>query len=371
MNHSVTHITTAHQRYDNRIFTKMCSSLAINDKYSVSLIVCDELVKKEVKSNVSIHNIGKITGRVKRAILGSVRVFNLSRSLNSDIYHIHDPELLLAGLALKLTGRKVIYDAHEDLSEQVKNKDYLSTFVKKTISKSIVIFERVFFRYFDAIIGATEYISNKYKPYNSCSVNVNNYPIIDSYLSRKFEGIRRDSVCYVGAISEARGIIEFVKVAETLPNIRFILAGEFTNRKLKDKVTSMPGWSNIDYRGWCDREEVLDIYESSFAGLVTLHPISNYVDALPVKLFEYMASNIPVICSNIPLWENIVLKSNSGLSVDPYSVQDISKAITDLFNDSDLVTTMGSNGKKAVISNYSWEVESEKLTSLYELLLNK
>jgi len=37
----ITHLTSAHQRYDTRIFIKMCSSLAKNENYKVSLVVAD------------------------------------------------------------------------------------------------------------------------------------------------------------------------------------------------------------------------------------------------------------------------------------------------------------------------------------------
>jgi glycosyltransferase involved in cell wall biosynthesis len=37
----------------------------------------------------------------------------------------------------------------------------------------------------------------------------------------------------------------------------------------------------------------------AMAGLVTLHPVVNYLDALPVKMFEYMAAGIPVIASHV------------------------------------------------------------------------
>jgi len=37
----ITHLTSAHPRYDTRIFIKMCSSLAKIKNYKVSLVVAD------------------------------------------------------------------------------------------------------------------------------------------------------------------------------------------------------------------------------------------------------------------------------------------------------------------------------------------
>ncbi|RAZ55293.1 glycosyltransferase family 1 protein, partial [Campylobacter hyointestinalis subsp. lawsonii] len=57
----ITHLTSAHSRYDTRIFIKMCSSLAKNPNYIVNLIVADGK-DNETKNNVNIIDIGAKTG---------------------------------------------------------------------------------------------------------------------------------------------------------------------------------------------------------------------------------------------------------------------------------------------------------------------
>ncbi|AYA41575.1 hypothetical protein HZS38_14615 [Xenorhabdus nematophila] len=52
---------------------------------------------------------------------------------------------------------------------------------------------------------------------------------------------------------------------------------------------------------------------NSIAGLVTLHPIINYFDALPIKMFEYMVAGISVIASDFPLWKRIINENSCGL----------------------------------------------------------
>jgi glycosyltransferase involved in cell wall biosynthesis len=105
---------------------------------------------------------------------------------------------------------------------------------------------------------------------------------------------------------------------------------------------------------------------SSMAGLVTLHPEPNYLDALPVKMFEYMAAGIPVIASAIPLWRDIVEGNRCGVCVDPMDPAAIAAAIDALVLDPAAARAMGENGRRAIVGTYNWQREAAKLLAFYE-----
>ncbi len=107
----------------------------------------------------------------------------------------------------------------------------------------------------------------------------------------------------------------------------------------------------------------------SVAGLVTLHPIINYIDALPVKMFEYMVAGIPVIASNFPLWRGIIEGNQCGLCVDPLNPSEIAKAIDYILTHPAEAQRMGENGLRAVKEKYNWDIEEKKLLALYGQLL--
>ena len=75
--------------------------------------------------NINIYDIGKSNNRFTR-IFKSFFIFPFKAiCINSDIYHIHDPELIPAGLILKLLNKKVIYVIHESYSEDIFNKFWI------------------------------------------------------------------------------------------------------------------------------------------------------------------------------------------------------------------------------------------------------
>ena len=364
---SIVHLTSVHPRYDTRIFLKECRSLA-GAGHNVLLIVADGLGEEE-KDGVRILDVGRSRSRLDRLLRTSRRVLERAIKIDADIYHLHDPELLPIGLVLKRRGKRVIFDAHEDLPRQILSKPYLSPAIRRPVSAGAAVFERLACRQLDRVVTATPAIRNKFLSVGIAAIDVNNFPLPGELEADVPTCGKAKEICYVGGIAAMRGIREVV-AALTLckSGARLNLAGSFAEKHVKTDVVKSPGWKSVNELGFLSRPEVKAVLGRSIAGIVTFLPAPNHIEAQPNKMFEYMSAGLPVIASHFPLWREIVEGNECGICVDPTVPSSIAAAIDQLVGDPDLARKMGENGRSAVYERYNWGAEKKKLVALYDRL---
>lgn len=366
---SVVHLTSAHSRKDTRIFLKMCMSLS-RQGHQAALIVADGK-GDELCDRVQILDVGASKGRLDRIRNAPKRVLAKAASLDADLFHLHDPELIPIGLKLKRLGKRVVFDFHEDVPKQLLGKPYLNMVALWTLSKSFAMFESYACKRFDGIIAATPFIRDKFLAIHPNTVDINNFPMLGELVTDMPWGNKQAEVCYVGGIAKIRGITEVCQAMGMVQtDARLNLCGGFSEASVEQSVKTMPGWQRVNELGFVNRSGVREVLSRSVAGLVTFHPLPNHVDAQPNKMFEYMSAGIPVIASDFPLWREIIQGNACGLLVDPLNPAAIAQAIDYLVSNPAEAQRMGANGRKAVNERYNWAIEEQKLLNFYEFMLN-
>ena len=370
--YKICHLTSVHPRYDHRIFFKECSSL-FSAGFDVTLIVADGDGIEE-KNGVKIVGVGKtIDSRLSRMTRTVWQLFENALKVDANIYHFHDPELIPVGLLLKIKGKKVIYDVHEDLHRQIMSKYYIPLRLRSMVSKTANLAEKVAAWALNGIVAATPNIANRFPAHKT--VTVQNFPIMgELFIPQPVPYNRRPlDLAYVGGITDIRGAREMVQAVDLLPkdlDVYLILAGNFMSESLRYEIKYMPGWQKVCYKGFISREKVAKILGQVKLGLLLFHPEPNHIAAQPTKLFEYLSAGLPVVASDFPLWREIIDGAKCGLLVDPLDVKAIAEAIIWLLENPHEAELMGKRGQEAIYQKFNWNTEAEKLIACYNVLIS-
>lgn len=362
----VTHVTTNHTPFDTRIFLKECVSLA-SAGYDVSLVV--PYTESLVRNGVRVIPILPPKNRLQRFIRSGFDAFRASWATKAHVYHLHDPDLLPVGWLLKLLGKRVIYDVHEDRPKQVLSKEWIPKPLRPLVAVATRVVESMSAGLFDAIVAATPSIAESFPSHKTTLIQ--NFPIVGELTPSEERAYARRplQVVFVGGISAIRGVKQFVDAMGMLPrrlSARLLLIGEFDTAGFHAEVQASPGWKQTNYLGWQDRDAVAKALADSRIGLVTYLPEPNHIAAQPNKLFEYMSAGIPVVASDFPLWREIVEDAGCGVLVDPSSPEQIASAIEWLFDHPQEAARMGNSGREAISKRLNWDAQSDRLYSVYE-----
>lgn len=356
----VCHMTSVHASNDIRIFVKECAALA-DAGYDTYLVAKG---KSRRENGVKVVGVGEPpSGKLGRMASFANTVYRRACSLNCDVYHFHDPELLPYGIRLARAGKLVVFDSHEDVPAQILDKDWLPAGSREAIAAVYRQYESYAVRQFAAVVAATPYIAEQFRGRAKRIAVVNNYPMLDDIRFQTKPFAERDAViCYAGGINALRGEKIMCEAMQQVDG-RLILAGAHA------KETLHAGKGTVEYIGQIDRDGVNALYGNAVAGLCLLKPAKNYYYSQPIKMYEYMAAGLPFICSDFPGWKKTAEKTKAGICVNAENPEEVRHAIRYLLEHRSAGQEMGRRGRKAVEQTYNWDTEKTKLLRLYAELL--
>src|SRR5579872_1781720 len=153
-------------------------------------------------------------------------------------------------------------------------------------------------------------------------------------------------------------MVKAIDLCDSSLQIRLIIARS-ARAALLTEYKALDGWSHTDYLGKIPPSEVAQVVRRATVGIVVLHPIRNYTDSYPTKLFEYMAACLPVVASNFERWRSIVEDLSCGILVNPLDAAEIAKAIEWMVRHPDEARAMGERGRARVEALDNWESQGK------------
>jgi glycosyltransferase involved in cell wall biosynthesis len=359
----VAHLTSVHTPHDPRILQRECRSLAAAG-FDVVLVAPFE--RDAVIDGVRIRAVPMRASRWARWGRTIQDVYRCALQEDADVYHLHDPELLLVGHALRRRGKDVIYDVHEDYVTAIRQKPYLPPLLRGPVAALADVAERRAARSLHVVL-AEKYYSERFP----AGRHVLNYPVVDLWrgIGPLFGAVPR--LLYTGSIDADRGALLHARLVRLIPDIEVHLVGRLSPA-LRDEALLEAGSAAdrlfMPYVGRFVRpEEILEYCSGGrwLAGLAVFPETPHYGRKELTKFFEYMAMGLPVIASRLPAWYALLDRTGAGLTVDPERLDEVVDIVETLRSDPGIGDRMGQAGRQAVQTEYGWDSQARQLIELY------
>ena len=330
----ILHVTVRHTALDTRIFHKECRTLAAAG-YDVHLIAPSP--PAAILDGVQFHTAPAYSPLWQDPLVA----LRLARQLNKqadalrpDAIHIHDPELILWGLARIRRGDRVILDAHEDypthaalhLADRPIWSKVKAALLRRLMKRAI--------RRFTGFVAATPEIARTYP--DGRTALVRNYPILSAWTAPPLDKRVPGRLIYVGGVTRARGsrlmIDALAKLADEC-EAELLIIGPDYDAGLDDYLAGHPVAGRVMLVGTRHHSEIPNELARARIGLFLSEYHAHLEHSLPVKLFEYMAAALPVVVTDFPLWRQIVESAGCGLVVPAGDATAAARAIERLLFD--------------------------------------
>ena len=177
------------------------------------------------------------------------------------------------------------------------------------------------------------------------------------------------AVGMVGVLRSWKGHLFFLKaipeILKRVGNAHFYIAGDGPQREnIENAIREMSLMEHISLLG--HREDVPEI----MAALdLIVHP-SYANEGIPQSILQAFAMRKPVIASDTGAIGEIVIDRETGFLIKPGDPKEIAESVIELYNNPDLVTLLGNEGRLLVVREHSIEKMLNKIEALYGRLLN-
>jgi glycosyltransferase involved in cell wall biosynthesis len=362
-------LTSSHSIFDNRIYYK--EILSLKKKYDEIYLVApgdEDFVTEEgiIVKCFSKRNTWHDRFRPMREMT------QIGLSIKADVYHGHEPDSFQVALRIKdKLGSKAIYDSHEyhpeAFSEHFKRG-------KKLFEKIIYYYEKRMAKKADYIITVNELLIKKFNKYNKNTALVPNYPVLKDEKITKEYG-EKPTFIYVGGLREDRGILKILEAIEcTKSDNKYVFVGRVEDdvfyEKMQEFIKKRLTGEDITFTGNIPHAKVFEFLKKADAGFVLLQPTNwRYMNAEPIKLFEYMISETAVIASDFPIMKKIIDGADCGYTIEPNDVKKIAEIIDKVSNDREKAKEMGRRGLEKVKTKYNWSIVEKELYRVYDSII--
>jgi len=365
----VIHITTSHRADDVRIFERECRSLAESGRYSVIVVGAGSIPLDCGVSQVNFQTVPQ--KRILRFTLGPWRAWRLLRRLDADLWHFHDPELLPVACWAAASGRKVVWDAHEDYEgqfEETSSRKWIPKALQRLVRFGFVRLLQSIDSRAVGIVAATPSVAAQYR--NRRVAVVGNEARVESFRECKPDFTSR-RLLFTGTVSDAHLFKEVVAAVRESGNVTLAVAGHERQKASESwmHAENLLG-ERLSFVGWLPREQLAAEINRSAIGLVTYADLAPYRVASPTKFFEFAAAGLPMVMTpNHPMNTELCARSGACFLANGFDENSLAEAIQKSLSNFESWKSASDDARLWSLTHGSWKNSEARLLQLYDSIL--
>lgn len=292
---------------------------------------------------------------------------DLIKQIKPDIIHINNLPFLTTlqttRIAKKLGIANIIH-VHGVIGKWNKLLDILQY-------SYLRIFGRQFFKNANLIICLTKSDASEVQQFGCPSKKIRLIPNgvdVDEFKPAKET---KNLLFWGGRFLQQKGLEYLIEalslVAQKAPSTRLILSGDGALFfKIYSMVKKLGLEKNVKFLGRVQRTSL-----PKLVGSCSIYVLPSLKEGMPYALLEAMSCGKPVVGSNIPGINDIIINMKSGLLVPPKDPKAIAKAILMLLNNEELRFNLGINARNSIVNRHRWSLISAKVESAYMEAIKK
>ncbi|TRX50678.1 glycosyltransferase family 4 protein [Fulvivirga sp. M361] len=354
---------------DTRMYEKIGISLSQTKKYEINIIGFWVKKKPKFNSSLKLFPVFKFERLTFGRLLAPITCFKKYLQVNPQLIIINTHELLIVTVAYKIIfGSKIVYDVQENYYRNILFGSNFPGIIRPLLAGYVrlkewmtrpwidhyLLAERAYQEEFHFTRGKYTVIENKYKPATRISAPV--------------RSPKKMTLLFSGTLSETTGVFEAIRLSKKLyqldDTIRLIIIGfcahTGTRRKLKMEVQGHPFIELIGGDYMVPHNEIVDYIQRSNFGIISYPKNKSTVNAIPTKLYEYLALQLPILLQHHRGWESICASYKACLAMNFDTVNE--RVILEKMKTTTFYTQVP---KEEVL----WGFEEKKLIQLMDFLL--
>ncbi|MFV0501423.1 MAG: glycosyltransferase [Bacteroidales bacterium] len=364
---------SAFHRDNNEIVLYRQSKTLIENNFEVFYVVSDNK-SEEIIEGVQFKPSGfNPKGYLKRIFFAPYLAYRKAISIDADIYQTSSVDFIFIMLLIKLKNKKIIFHLDEAHPFTININPTIPKFFKKLMILLISQWMKYSLKLFNAVFTISDDIKEYLIKWGVRKVYLlGNFPTVNYNYSLTYEDyIRRDNrIIYFGLIYKLSRQEVFLEAIKEIDDVDYLIAGLFNDNEYEKKITSLEKWKDVKFIKGFNKSKLVDFLSNSTISNVlrdfSLTGTPNGSMGI-IKIFESMEAALPIICSDVPVYREMMEKYKCGILVNPNDSIQIKNAIKFLIENKKNAYEMGQAGRKAVIEKYSWDIKSH----LYLCVINE